>query len=130
VLSLNVLAGGPIAVADEFDSIDGHLWAYQNRELLALNADGFVGQPFSNDPSDEKSQLWKGQLTSGEWVVGLFNREEKPLKRGIDFARDLGLKEKAQARDLWKHLDLGAMGSFQAEIPPHGCVVLKVSSKK
>ena len=50
VISLQLMAGGPIAVADQYNTIvSGDLKFYQNEELLALNKDGFVGKPLSDD---------------------------------------------------------------------------------
>ena len=42
-ISLCVVAGAAIAVADQHDSIGGDLWLYTHRELLKLHDDGFVG---------------------------------------------------------------------------------------
>lgn len=127
-ISLGLIAGGPIAVADQHNTVGGHLWVYQNRELLALNEDGFVGAPLSNDPTDERSQIWKGQLSNGDWIVGLFNREDQPRTRSIRFEQDLGLAGRMAVRDLWAHVDLGSLTEYSATVPPHGCVVLQVGS--
>ncbi|HEY0947494.1 MAG TPA: chitobiase/beta-hexosaminidase C-terminal domain-containing protein [Opitutaceae bacterium] len=125
-VSLSLMAGGPIAVADQHDTIGRHLWVYQNRELLALNEDGFVGKPLSNDPTDERSQIWKGRLSNGDWVVGLFNREDEPRARRIRFLEDLGIAGRVPVRDLWAHANLGTMTSVSATVPPHGCVMLRL----
>jgi hypothetical protein len=126
VVSAHLMAGGPLSVADQWNTIGNDLWLYQNEEMLDLNRDGFVGQPMTNDPSDEASQVWRGQLTGGEWIVGLFNREGEVRMRSFDF-EDIGLGGGATARDLWQHSDLGFMSSISAEIPPHGCLIVKVT---
>ena len=126
VIAQCLLAGAPIAVADQHDTIGDNLRFYTNNELLELNRDGFVGQPLSWDPTQEESQIWFGQLSGGDWVIGLFNRENEPRSRRLNFAA-LGLAEAARVRDLWTHEDLGEMESFAAEIPPHGCRVLRLS---
>jgi hypothetical protein len=94
--------------------------------LLALNADGFVGKPLTNNPTKDSSQIWKGKMSNGDWVIGLFNRENTTKNRSINFA-SLGISGSANVRDLWQHKDLGRQSSFSADIPAHGCVVLKVS---
>jgi hypothetical protein len=116
VVSLCLLAGGPVTVADQHDTIGGDLWVYLNPELLELNRDGFVGQPLSPDPLQEESQIWFGQLSGGDWIVGLFNRENEPRTRFFNFAA-LGLAGPAEVRDLWAHENLGAMDSFRARSP-------------
>ncbi|MEI6948639.1 RICIN domain-containing protein [Paraflavisolibacter sp. H34] len=127
VISLNLIAGGPVSVSDRYNTIGQDLWLYQNQELLALNADRFMGKPLTNDPADDRSQVWTGQLSNGDWVIGLFNRENTARTRSIDF-RTLGFNGfAANVRDLWQHADLGKMKSFTTTVPAHGCVVLKVS---
>ncbi|MEI6948641.1 hypothetical protein V9K67_15715 [Paraflavisolibacter sp. H34] len=125
VVSACLMAGAPVTVADQHHTIGNSLWVYQNAELLALNQDGFVGHPLTNNPTRDSSQVWKGQLSNGDWVVGFFNREDKPRTRSIDFA-SLGLKGSAAVRDLWQHKDLGRQAFFTAEVPAHGCVVVKI----
>jgi hypothetical protein len=44
----------------------------------------------------------------------------------LDF-RQLGLTGAHQVRDLWLRKDLGRLKSFTAELPPHGCVLLRVN---
>lgn len=126
VISLHLMAGGPLSVSDQYNTIGNDLWLYQNTEMLALNQDGFVGKPvFTNDPTDEASQVWAGQMSNGDWIVGLFNREDNIRNRSLDFSW-LGFQGNATVRDLWSHDDLGLMSSYSADIPAHGCVILKV----
>lgn len=126
VISLHLMAGGPLSVADQYSTIGNDLWLYQNTEMLALNQDGFVGKPlFTNDPTDEASQVWAGQMSNGDWIVGLFNREDITKNRSLDFSW-LGFNGSANVRDLWAHQDLGIMSSYSIDVPPHGCVILKV----
>lgn len=49
----------------------------------------------------------------------------KPATATVSFS-SLGLTGKHSVRDLWLRKDLPAMENFTAEIPPHGCVLLKV----
>lgn len=125
VISLHILAGGPVSIADQAHSIKNDLWLYQNKKLLALREDGFVAKPLSNDPNNADSQIWKGQLSNGDWVVGFFNREGTPQTRTIDFS-SLGIEGNAKVRDLWSHQDLGEKQSHQVEVPAHGVQVIKV----
>lgn len=125
-ISLQLIAGGPIAVADQYNSIGDHIWAYQNLELLDLNYKGFSGKPMSRDLSDSKSQIWEGQMPNGEWIVGLFNRENTVETRSIDFQRDLGIQQ-GHVRDLWQHKDLGLSTFISENIPPHSCRIYRIT---
>ena len=127
VISLQLIGGGPIACADQYDSkdIENRVQYYQNEELLALNKDGFVGRPLSRDLGKVESQIWVGQMQNGDWVVGLFNREDTPQTRYISFAT---LTEgDMQVRDLWEHKDLGTMNSISVELAPHACKVYRLT---
>lgn len=128
VISLHLVAGGPVTPADQYNTIGDNLWLYQNEEMLALNADGFVGKPLINDPNDPRSQIWTGQMSNGDWVVALFNREDTAQNREIDFNSELGITGQATVRDLWEHADLGSMSSYAESIPPHGVTVLRIST--
>lgn len=129
-VSLYLMAGAPIDIADEYDTIGNNAWIYENTEMLDLNKQGFVGKPLSSNPKDKyNSQIWTGKLADGSYVVGLFNREDTPQSRKIDFKKTLGLTKEASVRDLWAHKNLGDMVSYGLEIPPHSCVIIKVTEK-
>lgn len=125
VVSLCLVSGGALTISDQYNTIDKDLWLYQNKELLALNADGFVGKPLTNDPINPLSQVWTGQLSNGDWIVGLFNRESITRTRSINFST-LGIEGNAQIRDLWEHTNLPSASLFSAVIPSHGCRIIKV----
>ncbi|MCI6555135.1 MAG: glucan 1,6-alpha-isomaltosidase, partial [Prevotella sp.] len=76
VISLQLMAGGPVAAADQYSTIGNNLKFYVNDELLALNKDGFVGKPLSDKLGDKKNEIWYGKMTNGDYVVGLFNRSD------------------------------------------------------
>lgn len=129
-VSLCAISGAPIDIADEYDTIGGDSWIYQNSEILDLNKQGFVGKPLKADVNDsENSEIWTGKLPDGSFVVGLFNREDTAEKRKIDFKSELGISNGAEVRDLWKHKDLGSMSSFEIELAPHSCSIIKLAAK-
>lgn len=126
VISLNILAGGPVTIADQFNTIGNDLWLYQNTELLNLNMVKFIGKPLSNDPTNIGSQTWRGQLSNGDWIIGFFNRETTPQVRSMNFLNQLGITGQVMVRDLWQHANLGKMSDVSVTVPPHGCVILKL----
>lgn len=125
-ISLNLIAGGPVTVSDLYNTIGSDLWLYQNRELLELNADGFVGKPFSPEPSNDKSQIWYGQMSNGDWIIGLFNREITNKEYNIKFL-DLGISGSWKIRDIWEHSNLERSNSFQTNLRPHACKIIRLS---
>lgn len=127
VISLCLVSGGPITIADRVGTIGNNGWLYQNLEMLELNRQRFVGQPLTNDPTNVKSQIWTGKLSDTEYIVALFNREGEPQVRSIDLNAQLGISPSAM-RDLWLHKDLTPASTISETIPAHGCLVLKIES--
>jgi alpha galactosidase C-like protein len=125
-MSAHLMAGGLVGVADQYDTIGNSLWVYQNPEMLALNADDFVGKPLTNDPTNQNSQIWTGSMSNGDAIVGLFNRETTAQTRSLSFS-DIGVAGTVNARDLWQWADLGPMNSVSMELPPHRSMVLRLS---
>jgi alpha-glucosidase (family GH31 glycosyl hydrolase) len=134
-VSLMTIAGSPLTIADQYDTIGDNAKFYQNPEMIELNKLGLVGKPIYYSNADYKnntsrdSERWAGQLPDGSWVVGLFNRSDTAKAQTIDFAKDLGIKGDALVRDLWKHQDLGYKTLYSEVLDPHASVVLKVIPK-
>jgi hypothetical protein len=69
--------------------------------------------------------VWVRELTGRAHAVGLFNRTSDTVKVEVKW-EDLGLGQEPKVRDLWVRKDLGKETSFSTELPPHGCVLLRV----
>ena len=128
VISLQLMAGGPVAAADQYTTIGNNLKFYVNDELLALNKDGFVGKPLSDKLGDKKSEIWYGKMTNGDYVVGLFNRSDNTASVSVKLS-DIGISGEKNVRDLWKHTDEGKASVVSANIPAHGCKIVKLSDQ-
>jgi alpha-glucosidase len=137
-LSLYVLAGSPLAIADYCPAPDdcpvvggSFLDLYRNDEVLALNAQGLVGHPLDPDgpgPKRPDGERWVGQLPDGTWIVGLFNRSERPRTKRIRYRRHLGIRRRAATRDLWAHHDLGPRRSYRVTLRPHEHRLLRITA--
>ena len=126
VVALQLMAGGPVTVADQISTIGNDMKFYTNDEMLALNADGFVGHPLSSSLTDQNNQIWFGQMSNGDYVIGLFNRGDNSLAYNVSFA-DLGITGEWKVRDLWRHADEGTASSISATVAPHGCKIVRLS---
>ncbi len=127
VVSLQLMAGGPVAVADQYTTIGDNLSFYTNEEMLALNSDRFVGKPLSDSLSDENNQIWYGQMQNGDYVVALFNRDDSSRQMSVALS-DLGISGTYSMRDLWLHSDEGTVSTaISATVQPHGCKVFRLS---
>lgn len=126
VVSLQIMAGGPVTVADQYSTIGDNLKFYANDELLALNSDRFVGKPLDDNLNSQGSNVWHGKLTNGDHVVGFFNRTESPQTFSLKLG-EIGIDEAMNARDLWSHTDEGMVTEITATVQPHGCKIIKLS---
>lgn len=126
VISLQLMAGGSVTVADQYHNIGSNLKFYTNAELLELNKDRFVGKPVSDKLGDKNNEIWYGQMSNGDYVIGIFNRDDSNRQASVNFA-DLGISGEWKIRDLWKHADEGSATSVTATIPAHGCKIVRLS---
>lgn len=126
VVSLQLMAGGPVTVSDQYHNIGDNLKFYINDELLALNKDRFVGKPLSDELNDPNNQIWYGQMSNGDYIVGLFNRTDQVGAFQINFS-ELGIIGEWNVRDLWEHADEGAKSGLSVDIPAHGCKIVRLS---
>lgn len=78
-------------------------------------------------PIYDGPEIWSRPLEDGSLAVGLFNRTDKELPITLNMS-DLSLTGPQRIRDLWRQKDIGAPAEkFEAAIPPHGVVLLRVS---
>jgi hypothetical protein len=130
-VSLSIMAGAGLGVADIPEKLGDRAWVYKNSEILGLNKEGLIGKPLSKvmdtaGSPNAASQIWFGRVNNGDWIIGLFNREDTASTRSISF-KTLGINGKANVRDLWAHKDLGSMSSYTAMVEPHGVTILRIS---
>lgn len=138
IISLNVMAGGPVAVSDQYNTIGNRLKYYQNREILELVQDGFVGKPVSDNPpanytdyiaDKDRSQIWTGEMSNGDMIVAIFHRPwagNSPKTYKIKLS-DYGIDGNCTIRDLWENRDIPHSENFEVTIPANGCVVYRIS---
>ena len=126
VISLQLMAGGPVTPADQYHNIGDNLKFYTNDEILALNADRFVGKPLSDNLNDANNQIWYGEMSNGDYVVGFFNRDDAAKGMSVKLS-DLGISGSYKVRDLWRHTDEGEASSLSATVAPHGCKIYRLS---
>ncbi len=126
VISLQLMAGGPVTVADQYTTIGNNLKFYTNSELLELNTDKFVGKPLTDNLEDKNNEVWFGQMSNGDYIVGLFNRDDSPRAYSLDLST-LGIEGEWNMRDLWRHADEGSVTSISATVPAHGCKIVRLS---
>jgi hypothetical protein len=70
-----------------------------------------------------------GGVLRPTYYVAVFNMQDSPQTAHFSW-KDLSLAEgKYAARDLWEHKDLASAASLDVPLPPHGCVLYRVSAR-
>ena len=82
-----------------------------------------TAQRLTNGPAGV--EIWAKKLADRSLAVGIFNRGNAAVSVNL-FWHDLGLRTRPAVRDLWLRKNLGRQKNFTAELPPHGCVLLRV----
>ena len=88
-VSLELIAGAPLDIADQYDTIKDRAWIYQNEELLALNKKEILSFPLSTDTNNPDSTIWIGKEATGEIILSVFNRDAEEKEVEIDFKQVL-----------------------------------------
>jgi alpha-galactosidase len=129
-MSLWALLAAPLLAGNDVTSMTAETKELlMNREVIAVDQDqaGIQGHRVWDEGPLE---IWMKPLAGGSRAVGLFNRGESTLKIVLPF-QTVGAPEKVNLRDLWEHKDLGSFtGSYVADVPKHGVVMLKLWPQK
>jgi hypothetical protein len=100
-----------------------------NDEVLAVNQDP-LGKPGVRVSRANKIEVWSRDLADSSKAVALFNLGDKPALASTNWS-ELKLKGPQRIRDLWRQKDLGKQAEgFSAEIPSHGCMLIRAFSPK
>jgi alpha-galactosidase len=128
-LSLWSVLAAPLLMGNDVRRLDATtLDLLGNREVIAVDQDA-LGRPGERVRTDGDREIWARPLAGGDAAVVLFNRGAVATEIRTT-AGELGLpKGRAHGvRDLWTHQDNTSAGTIAADVPPHGAVMLRVST--
>jgi len=127
-MSLWSLLNSPLIASCDIRTIDKEsLEILTNEEVIAINQDK-LGKQAQRIFKENDKEIWAKELSGGDWAVGFLNRNDnEALELSLDFS-ELGIKSKANIRDLWKHENVGKdLNIFTCNVNPHEVVLIKVS---
>ena len=126
-ISLWCLLSSPLLIGCDMTQLDEFtLGLLTNDEVIEVNQDP-LGRQAGRVAKDGDLEVWAKDMEDGSKAVGLFNRGAAAATVTAKW-QDLGLTGSQKARDLWRQKDLGTVkDAFGAEIPPHGCFLLRLS---
>jgi alpha-galactosidase len=99
-----------------------------NKDVIAIDQDS-LGQQARRVKKTGDLEVWSKQLSDGGRAVALVNRGKDNAKITASWT-DIGYPESLSAsiRDLWtKKEEKAVKGSFSADVPSHGVVMVRVN---
>jgi alpha-galactosidase len=129
-ISLWCLLSSPLLIGCDMSSMDPFTLALlTNDEALDINQDP-LGKPAGRIASHGQTEVWARPLFDGTTAVGLFNRGLQTNKVRVEWS-ELKREGSQPVRDLWQHKDMGEQADgYEASVPPHGVVLIKVGKAK
>ncbi len=129
-MSMWSLMAAPLIFSGDMTRMDAFtLNVLCNAEVIAVDQDPLGKQAKPLRQNSDELVLVK-DLEDGSKALGLFNLSAQPLR--ISVARnELGIAGKQTVRDVWRQKDLGSFDkTFEAEVPRHGVVFVRVQKRK
>ncbi|MEO8405801.1 MAG: glycoside hydrolase family 27 protein, partial [Chitinophagaceae bacterium] len=126
MLAAPLIAGNNIATMN--DTIKNILTA---PEIIALDQD-VLGMQGTRIRNNNGLQVWQKPLADGSIAVALLNLTTSIANMYVDL-EEIGFRkdEAAIVRDVWERKNLAEVKDrFNAEVPPHGVVVIKIKGTK
>lgn len=126
-MSLWSLLASPLLAGNDIRSMTPEIKdILMNKEVIAVDQDP-LGKQAARVAKVGDLEVWSRRLADGGRSVGLFNRGASSATVTANWS-DIGVTGSHTVRDLWRHQDIGAKeGSFSAEVPSHGVVMIKVA---
>ncbi len=115
-----LIMGGNLLLADDWTTS-----LLTNAEVIALDQHSRGNRPVI---TTEDVVIWTAHPESGkDSYVAVFNISD--TAQTVSYAwHDLGLAAPSyQLRDLWRHAEIGSAASVKVTLPPHACVLYRVS---
>lgn len=144
-ISLWSLLCSPLLIGADMSRLDDFtLNLLTNAEVIEINQDP-LGVQARRIYNDDGKQIWIKEMEDGSKAVGLFypdlgekkepekyfNWGEKKSAKIILKGTDIGISGKFTVRDVWRQKDLGVFeNQFEAEVPYHGVVLLRLAEAK
>jgi alpha-galactosidase len=132
-ISLWCLLASPLLIGcdmTQFDDFTMNLLS--NDEVLEVNQDP-LGRQAGRIKQEGTLEVWAKDMEDGSKAVGLFNRGDAEAPVTVSWS-DLSLQSPPAGqvvRDLWRQKDIGTFkDQFQAPVPRHGVVLVKVTPAK
>jgi alpha-galactosidase len=128
-ISLWCLLSAPLLIGCDLGNVDDFtLGVLSNDEVLALDQDA-LGKQATCVATNGSIRIYAKDLEDGSKAVGLFNLATNSVTGTLKWS-DVKVDGKRMVRDLWRQKDVGRFSEkFDAVVPPHGVVLVKVDKR-
>jgi alpha-galactosidase len=125
-MSLWAMLAAPLLAGNDLTTMTPETIALlTNKEVIAIDQDK-LGKQGDRVWVEGPLEIWARDLAGGGKAVALFNRHPQPMPMQVTFGQ-VGFKGAVTVRDLWAAKDLGKIDHYEAVVPGHGVVMLRVS---
>ena len=125
-MTLWAILAAPLIAGDNLTQMTPDTTAIlTNKEVIAIDQDA-LGRQGDRVYAEGPMEIWTKPLTGGRTAIAIFNFGETAAEIGLHL-KDLGLRGKVTARDVWAAKDLGEVGdSWKTTVPDRAVVLLVV----
>jgi len=125
-MSLWVILAAPLLAGNDLSKMsDADKNILMNKDAIAIDQDA-LGKQGDRLYQSGDLDVWTKPLSGGRVAVGMFNRSWSNREVSVNLA-EIGFKNGADVRDVWKGKDLGhRSGVFRDWLPKHGVTLLIV----
>ncbi len=127
-VSLWALLSAPLLLGCDLNKLDDFTMnLITNDEVIAIDQDplGKQAVPVPVIKTDA-IQVYKKELSDGNWAVGVFNLDKATKSFKLDFKK-IGLPGRVRIRDVWRQKNLGTFDdAFTVKVPAHGVYLFKL----
>ena len=126
-MSMWSLMAAPLFFSGDMTALDSlTLNVLCNSEVTDIDQDSLGEQARVLRKTGEEFALVKS-LEDGSLALGLFNLTVEPRLIHVTWA-ELGIGRRQNARDVWRHQDLGVFqDGFSSTVPGHGVTLLRLA---
>ena len=125
-MSLWVILAAPLLAGNDLSKMsNADKNILMNKDAIAIDQDA-LGKQGDRLYQSGDLDVWTKPLSGGRVAVGMFNRSWSNREVSVNLA-EIGFKDGADVRDVWKGKDLGhRSGVFRDWLPKHGVTLLIV----
>lgn len=124
-MSLYCMLNSPLYASCDIRKMDQETKAiFTNEEVIALNQD-VLGKQAERKIKNEVWDVFVRPLANGDFAIAILNKASIVQNIKVNFA-DLGLIDKYEIKDLWKHQVIGKSNKWAGQITAHETKVFRL----